>query len=124
MLYETLSHPYLLIVFLLSGILGGLVFDVGNFIKFLCLNKKLPSVIIDFVQTSICLVLLFFTNLKFNYGLLRVFPFFIFFTFFSIERFTLGKIIAKFYNLCYNSFTKFFQKISKRLKRDKKHKND
>ena len=124
MLYETLAHPYLLLVFLLAGLAGGLVFDVGNFIKFLCSNKKLPSVIIDFVQTCICLSILFFVNLNYNYGLFRAFPIIIFLAFFSLERFTLGKIIAKFYHVCYNSLTKFLQKITNRLKRDKKHKDD
>lgn len=124
MLYETLAHPYLLLVFLLTGFVGGLVFDIGNFIKFLFANKKLPSILIDFVQTSISLFLLFFVNLNYNYGLFRVFPIIIFLIAFAIERFTLGKIIAKFYHVCYNSFTKFLQKITKRLKRDKKHKDD
>ena len=124
MLYETLSHPYLLFIFLLTGILGGLVFDVGNFVKFLCANKKLPNIIIDFIQTFISLVLLFFANLKYNYGLFRLFPIIIFLFAFAIERFTLGKIIAKFYHVCYNSLTKFLQKITNRIKRDEKHKDD
>ena len=124
MLYETLSHPFLLLVFLLAGILGGLVFDIGNFVKFLFANKKVPSVIIDFIQTIICCLMLFFVNLKYNYGLFRLFPIIIFLTSFALERFTLGKIIAKFYNLCYNFFTNLFKKVAKRLNRDKKHKDD
>ena len=124
MLYETLSQPFLLLVFLLAGILGGLVFDIGNFIKFLCSNKKVPSIIIDFLQTIICCLMLFFVNLKYNYGLFRLFPLVIFVVSFSIERFTLGKIIAKFYNLCYNLLTKLFKKVTKKFKHDKKRKDD
>lgn len=124
MLYETLTQPYLLLIFLLAGILGGLVFDIGNFIKFLCSNKKAPSIFIDFIQTIICCLILFFVNLKYNYGLFRLFPIIIFLIFFTLERFTLGKIIAKFYNLCYNLLTKLFKKVTKKFKHDKTNKND
>lgn len=123
MLNETLNQPYLLLTFLIVGLIGGLIFDIGNFIKFLCSNKKIPSVCIDIVQTSLCLTLILFTNLYFNYGLIRLFPIVCFLTSFSVERFTLGKLIAKIYNACYNGLTKLKEKIWRKVKNAKTNKN-
>lgn len=124
MLYQTLFQPYLLVVYLLAGFLGGLVFDFGNFIKFLFANKKIPSIVIDFIQTIICIFLLFFVNLSFNYGTFRLFVIILFLFAFSLERFSLGKIIAKFYLLCYTFINKILQKVAKKFNCDKTNKND
>lgn len=124
MLYQTLFQPYLLIIYLLAGFGGGLVFDFGNFIKFLFANKKIPSIIIDFIQTIICIFLLFFVNLSFNYGIIRLFSVIIFLFAFSIERFSLGKIIAKFYLVCYTFINKILRKVANKFNRDKTNKND
>lgn len=114
MLYATLNQPYLLLIFLLIGFASGLVFDIGNFIKFLCANKKIPSIILDVFETSICLVILFFSNLKYNLGQIRLFPLLVFFIFFSLERLTLGKMVAKIYLSCYNLFDKFKKRMFKK----------
>lgn len=124
MLYQTIYQPYLLIIYLLAGFCGGLVFDFGNFIKFLFANKKIPSIAIDFIQTIICIFLLFFVNLSFNYGTFRLFSLLLFLLAFSIERFSLGKIIAKFYLVCYTFINKIFQKVAKKFNRDKTNKDD
>ena len=124
MLYQTLNHPKLLIVFLILGLVGGLVFDVGNFIKFLFANKKVPSIILDIIQTFICLALIFVTNVKLNYGIIRLFPFVIFMTAFSIERYTISKLIAKIYLSCYNLIIKLNKRSWRRKKNAKVNKND
>ena len=124
MLYQTLNHPKLLVVFLILGLVGGLVFDVGNFIKFLFANKKVPSIILDIIQTFICLALIFVTNVKLNYGIIRLFPFVIFMTAFSIERYTISKLIAKIYLSCYNLIIKLNKRIWRRKKNAKANKND
>lgn len=123
MLYQTLQQPRLLLYFLIIGFVGGLIFDIGNFIKFLFSNKKIPCIILDFIQTSICLLLIFFFNLKLNYGIIRLFPFVCFMFSFIIERYTLGKLIAKIYLSCYNLFIKINKKIW-RNKNAKTNKND
>lgn len=123
MLSETLNQPKLLIIFLILGIIGGLIFDVGNFIKFLFANKKVPSVILDFIQTTICLSLIFIVNVKFNYGDLRLFPVICFLLSFTIERFTIGKLIAKIYLTCYNFLTKLNKRIWRKKKDAKANKN-
>ena len=124
MLYETLHHPKLLIIFILTGLSLGLLFDIGNFIKFLFSNKKIPSIIIDFIQTSISLLYLFMVNLKYNYGSIRLFPILIFFLSFSIERLTIGKIVAKFYLSCYNLLTKFNKRLWSKIKNGKTNKTN
>lgn len=123
MLNETLSQPYLFGIFILVGVVGGIVFDIANFVKFLFANKKISTVILDFFATSLCLTLIFFVNLKLNCGLLRAFPFFCFMLSFCVERFTIGKLIAKIYLSCYNFLIKLNKRIWRR-KSAKANKND
>lgn len=101
-------------MFLLVGFLSGIIFDVGGFIKFLCSNKKAPCLVIDFISTLICLCILFFANLFLNYGQIRLFPYAIFLISFSLERFTLGMLLAKMYLSCYNTFNKILNKLKKK----------
>lgn len=122
MLNETLNQPHLLLIFLVVGLVGGIVFDIGNFIKFLFSNKKVPSVILDIIQTALCMALIYVVNIKFNYGELRLFPFVCFLMAFSLERFTIGKLIAKIYLSCYNFFTKLVKKLWSKKKCKSKQK--
>lgn len=124
MLYETLAQNSLLLIFLACGFCGGLIFDIGNFIKFLFANKKPACVVLDIICTVFCCILLFFVNLSQNFGVLRLFPVVIFLLAFSVERFTLGKIIAKIYLVCYTFLTKLAGKLTKRIKHGKANKND
>ena len=110
MLYETLNQPYLFLIFLLVGFFCGFIFDLGNLLKYLCNNKKIANTIIDFFQTSLMLIIVFFVNLKVNYGLFRLYPYIIVITFFCLQRLFIGKMVAKFYMLCYTSFIKNIQK--------------
>lgn len=124
MLYETLNQPSILLIFLITGLLSGLVFDVGNFVKFLCSNKKVPKVILDFIETFFILCIFFKVNLQFNYGVFRFFPIIIFLLSFTIERFTIGKLVAKFYLSCYNCLTKLNKLLWRKLKNGKTKKTD
>ena len=121
MLYETLNQPYLFFLFIIVGFFSGIVFDIGNYIKFLFGNKKVPSFFIDFLQTSIVLIILFFTNLKHNYGQFRLFVCVVFLFSFLLQRNTLGKVVAKFYLSCYNMLNKLINKPKK--KNDETNKN-
>jgi len=124
MLYETLSQIQLSLIFLGLGLLGGLIFDVGIFIKFLFANKKIPSIILDFIETVLCLLLVFIFNVKTNYGVIRLFPYLLFMLSFSLERITIGKIIAKIYFKCYNLITKLNSKLWSKLKNGKSNKGN
>lgn len=123
MLYQTLQQPKLLVYFLIIGIVGGLIFDLGNFVKFLFLNKKLPCILLDIIETGLCLFIIFYYNLKLNYGIIRLFPFICFMFSFIMERYTLGKLIAKIYLSCYNLLIKINKRIW-RKKNAKTNKND
>lgn len=123
MLFQTLNHLSLFFIFLLTGFVSGFIFDIGNFIKFLFANKKIPSIILDFIQTSLSIILLFFVNLKYNFGLFRVFPIIIFCFSFFIERISLGKILAKGRILCYNFIEKLNNKLWSKIKKWKNKQN-
>jgi len=122
-LYETLNQPRLFVIFICFGIICGLIFDIGNFIKFLCANKKFACVFIDLIQTSLSLGIIFYVNLKYNYGLFRLYPYIIYGVAFAIERFTLGKVIAKIYLVCYNFFVKIKNKLWRKSKNAQTDKN-
>lgn len=111
MLFETQLHLSLLLIFLIAGLLGGVIFDIGNFIKFLFANKKIACVIIDIFETLIAGCVFLYSNINFNYGLIRAFPVIIYFLSFALERFTLGKLVAKIYLSCYNALKVFGKKL-------------
>lgn len=124
MLYQTLQQPKLLVVFLITGFVCGSLFDVGNFIKFLCLNKKIAIIILDLIQTAIVLFIIFIVNLQFNYGEIRIFPLLIFLFAFVIEKITLSKMFVKFYKACYNRFIKLNERIRGYCRNDKTNKSN
>lgn len=117
MLYETLSQPKLLLVFIIFGFLSGFVFDISNFIKVLSKNNKIVNIILDFVSTVINLGLLFLVNLTYNYGEFRAFAIAVYEFGFTIQRFTLGKLLAKLFLWCYNAFVKGISKLKNIFKR-------
>lgn len=121
MLYETLNHSNLLLIFTLVGIIGGLVFDVGNFIKFLCANKKFAIIFMDIIQTLFVLLILFISNLNYNYGKIRLFTYIIFIISFTLYRISVGKLVAKGYKVCYNFINKLFKRV--KSTNDKTNKN-
>lgn len=124
MLYETLNQPIIFLSFLILGLFCGLIFDFGNFIKFLFSNKKLPSIIIDIIQTFIILYLLFLFNLIINYGQIRLFIILVFTFSFIIERYIVGKFVAKFYIKCYNVIVNINKKLWSQNKNDKTNKTN
>lgn len=125
MLYETLSQPLICIIFAICGFLCGFVFDIFNFIKFLCGNKKIITHIFDFVMCMIVFLIFYFINLNIMYGEIRLFSVFIFVVPFIIQRITLGKLLEKLYYICYNAFTKLTTKVvnrfHKKIKAEDKH---
>ena len=124
MLYQTLNQPYLLLIYLTVGFCCGFIFDVGNFIKFLCANKKFSNFILDIVQTSICLILSYKTNLKINYGEIRLIYVILIILAFLCQRLIIGKIVAKFYFKCYNTFERVKKKIWRKTKDDQTNKTN
>ena len=84
-------------------------------------NNKILKHFLDFFGTIIVFLIFFICIFNFNFGELRFYEFLVFFTFFSLERFTIGKLVEKFIGLCYNNFVKLVNKINQRGKKhDKK----
>ena len=123
MLAETLSQPLIFLMLGVYGFLSGVVFDASNFIWNLNNKNKKLRHFLDFFATIIVFNIFFMTIFKYNFGELRVYEFVVFFALFSLERFTLGKIVEKLFCWCYNIYinlTKKVNKIFKRKKNDKK----
>ena len=115
MLYQTTTQPLLCLYLLLLGFASGLIFDVSNYIIFLCKNNKVTKIIFDFLATTIICTILFGFIFLYDYGQMRVYHFLIFFAFLILQRITLGKLIAKFIQVCYNCFTKLFKFVGDKL---------
>ena len=121
MLGETLSQPLIFLMLILFGFSGGIIFDICNFIWKMSKNNKILKHFLDFFGTIIVFLIFFICIFNFNFGELRFYEFLVFFTFFSLERFTIGKLVEKFIGLCYNYFVKLVNKINQRGKKhDKK----
>ena len=121
MLGETLSQPLIFLMLILFGFSSGIIFDICNFIWKMSKNNKILKHFLDFFGAIIVFLIFFICIFNFNFGELRFYEFLVFFTFFSLERFTIGKLVEKFIELCYNGFVKLVNKINQRGKKhDKK----
>ena len=112
-LFETLNQPNILLFLVIFGFLSGFLFDFAYIISFLCNNNKIVENIVQFFAIFFSFLILFFVNLKTNYGQFRVYIFVVFFLFLSIQRITVGKLIAKSKIWCYNTFKKITKTILK-----------
>ena len=106
MLYETLSQPQIFLWIILAGFAAGLLFDVAKFFHALCDFNKCVGHILDFVCTlAVCFV--FFLLITFvSFGEFRVWQILCFLAAFFLERFGVGKFVAKGLDVCYNALTK------------------
>ena len=120
MLGETLSQPLIVVFLILFGFLSGVVFDASNFIWSLCSKKKWLKHILDFFSTCIVFLIFFLTIYFFNFGEFRGYELLVFFIFFGLERFTLGKLLEKLFTWCYIKFTRFSNLVARKLQRKKK----
>ena len=112
-LFETLNQPTILLYLIVGGFLCGLLFDLTNFICFLCNNNKIVKNIFQFFATTLSAIILLLINTKQNFGQLRLYVFVFFILFLILERITLGKLIAKSMNVCYTFFRKVINKLLK-----------
>ena len=62
MLYETLNQPLICLILLLVGFLSGFIYDISNFILFLCKNNFVIKIILDFISTILCFAFIFNAN--------------------------------------------------------------
>ena len=116
-LFETLSQPYIILFVIMSGFLSGLFFDISYIISFLCNDNKIVRNILEFISVVCAFVVLFIVNQIFLYGQFRLYVVTFFVLSLALEQFTLGKLIAKTRNWCYDIFRKFSQRMIKLCKR-------
>ena len=120
-LYETISQPLIFLYIFLIGIGCGLVFDVRNYLTFLCNKNKIVGVILDVISGIVISLLFLFCVLQLNYGQIRFYLILGFGLGIAVERFSFGKLIAKLSLRCYNGFRYLIaQKYGKRKKEIKK----
>lgn len=119
MLFETLSQPKIFAILALTGFLAGFVFDISNYIVWLCKKNKIVQIITDFLATVACCIIFFVVVLQIDYGNVRLYQIISYLTTFLTQRFTLGKLIAKFFDWCYNHFTRLMQKLLKGFQKKK-----
>lgn len=113
MLYETLSQPVAFLIFAISGFLSGVIFDVFSVAKILCLRKKVVCQIFDFFALGMCCLVFFLINLKILFGEIRLYAIMLFFSFLIIERISIGKLLEKFFYMCYNALVKLIKRLAK-----------
>lgn len=101
MLYDTLNQFSFFLILALLGFSCGFLFDLKKIIK----NKTISNVF-DFIFVVLCFTCLYIVNLKQHYGLFRMFPIVVFFVFLILQRFLSKKILAKFFQKCYNLIKK------------------
>ncbi len=121
MLFETLNQPKVFLALACAGFLAGFFFDASNYITWLFNKSKIVQTVTDFFATVMSFAVFFLTVLFLDYGKVRLYHITIFVLMFFLQRITLGKLIAKFLNWCYNQFTKSMQKLLKRLQKKKKN---
>lgn len=123
-LFETLSQPLLFLILFSIGFCCGFLFDLRSYIVFLLNKNKVAEIILDVLFSVGTCAIFFFSCLRFNYGELRFFLILAFVSGFLIQRFSLGRLIAKVIEKCYIKFRNLISKIDYgKLKKKKKQKN-
>ena len=103
MLYPTLNQPLVLLMVVGAGLFCGLLFDVARILSLLSGNDKASVHIFDFLATVLSFCILFFVNLKFNYGQFRAYVLFVFVLGFAFQRFLSQKLWTKLLAKWYSS---------------------
>lgn len=112
LLYETLSQPLIFLVVFGIGFGCGFVFDLRNYIHFLCNKNKIVGIVLDVISSIVCCLIFLLSVLNFNFGQVRFYLILSFILGLILQRFSLGYIIAKFFIWCYNLFKKVILKIN------------
>lgn len=114
MLYESLSQPIVFLTLCLAGFLSGLIFDLKDIVVCLLKKNRIFKQIFLFFAVFLMFSVFYLTNLKINYGEMRVFALIAFFLSVSIERFFVVNFLANKFTKCYN---KIKEKRSARRKK-------
>ena len=102
MLYPTLIQPLVILMVFLAGLFSGLVFNLSKILAFLSGNDKYSKNIFDFLAMIFSFTVLFFVNLKFNYGQFRLYVLGVFLLSLIFEQFLSRVLWTKAISKCYN----------------------
>ena len=88
------------------GIMTGLMSDLSYFIKKIFKQNLIINIVLDFCVYFIGMVFIFLTITKMHDGIFRIYDIVGFVFGVIIEKMSLSKLIAKFFDILYNKFTK------------------
>ena len=120
MLYESLSQPLIILCVFAVGIAAGMIFDVGKFVNYFFSRNKVSKQILLAICTVASALLLYFVNLKVNFGRFRFYILVLFTLALIVERFTIGKLWTKLLEKCYNKLVKLKTWLNGKLNGRKK----
>lgn len=115
MLFSTSGQFSIFIYILFCSFCCGFLFDISALLTIFCNKNKIAKNIFNFVSMSLTLFIFYRLNIVINYGEIRWFCILALLLGLVVQRITIGKIIAKFYNWWYIIFEKFKTKINKSL---------
>lgn len=121
-LFESANQWLSFLFLLLIGFASGFIFDASKYVCFLLNKNKIAEAILDCVSVVFCGIILFVSILFINFGLFRFYLLFAFVIGLFLQRFTIGKMIAKVASVCYTFFVKTINKVLKR--KDKNAENN
>ena len=102
MLYPTLVQPLVVLMVFFAGLFSGLIFNMAKILTFLSGGDKYSKGIFDFLATISSFAVLFFVNLKFNYGQFRLYVLGVFLLSLIFEQFLSRVLWTKALSKCYN----------------------
>lgn len=121
MLYETLKQSVIFLSMLYFGLLGGVLYEMKTSVGQPFLKNKYITILFDIVFFIVLSLLFFFATQFTNYGEIRLYMIVSFILGFTLERISIGRVLAKSVSFLYN-------KTVKKLKTTKlfkgKHKNE
>ena len=102
MLFQSLSQPISLFIFLLLGLTCGFLIKIKTIIYKKCIKNNFLRIFFDFFIYFLIFYAFFSINLKINFGEIRIANIFVFFISFLLTQFFINKIVAKAISKCYN----------------------
>lgn len=101
MLYETLSQPTIAYIFLLYGIVVGVVIGASKTINKILGDNSIIRYLLDIIIVCVSYVGYFYLNITYNFGQIRVYTIIITFVGILLEIFGVNFFVAKFIKKVY-----------------------
>ncbi|MBE7073507.1 MAG: hypothetical protein E7379_00170 [Clostridiales bacterium] len=102
LLYQSQNQPLIIVMISLAGVVSGFLFDFARILTLFFGKGKIAKHFFDFCATAVSVLVLFLTNLHFNYGRFRLYVLLIFIICFALQRFFISflwtKLLKKWYS--------------------------